>query len=200
VQSILVSAASHHNAVRVDWGDAPTWINIVVTAIALCAAIRGARTAQKVYEIESQRDEVAADERRARSGAERRTQADKVAAWCTQWEVPLTPSGQQFEYGAIIKNASDLPIYDITVEFCYIRQTAGGVSSRRSAYPIPVIPPQETERAGADELMGRSTDQLGHVNYAVAIEFRDTAGIRWRRDIHGKLAERGHTEESHGSE
>ena len=37
--------------------------------------------------------------------------------------------------------------------------------------------------------MGRSTDQLGRVVYAVAIEFRDAAGTRWRRDIRGKLGE-----------
>jgi hypothetical protein len=83
-----------------------------------------------------------------------------VAVWCTQWEVPLTPNGQQFEYGAIIKNASDLPVYDIAVEFCYVRPTAGGVFSRRNAYPIPVIPPQGTERAGADELMGDQRTSL----------------------------------------
>ena len=47
----------------VDWRDVPTWLTMVVTALALFAAVRAGQTANKVYEIESGRDARAADER-----------------------------------------------------------------------------------------------------------------------------------------
>lgn len=172
-----------------NWGDVPTWLGALVTAAALIAAF-------KVYKIESDRDARAATERREQFQAERRAQADKVAAWYAYFRpqyssAPMTAFREQ-GWAAFIRNASDLPIYDVEIDFYYVIPNAppGNVPSRRgSSDQIPVVPPQEETYIKTPSGVLDQVDAESKANHSVAIEFRDTAGARWRRDIYGKLTE-----------
>lgn len=178
-------------------GDWATWVQSAATVGALVAAIVAAVVAQKVYNIESERDERTAEERRVRFEAERRGQADKIAAWYA-W-LPQHHSGNPgidfrtpFGWSAFVRNASDLPIYDVDVEFYYVVPDApdGNVPGRRGTIDrIPVLPPQdEVAKIAPSEMLDQVAAEAQD-NHAVAIEFRDATGTRWRRDIYGKLTE-----------
>lgn len=178
-------------------GDWATWVQSIATVGALIAAVVAAVVAHRVYGLESERDERAAEERRVRAKAERRAQADQVAGWFA-WLAqdadtePRLGWRRPWGWSAFLRNASDLPIYDIIIDFYYVVPDAadGNIPGRRaSSDRIPVLPPQNEFYMAADRDMLERVAAEDQANHAVAIEFRDAAGIRWRRDIHGKLTE-----------
>jgi hypothetical protein len=168
-------------------GDWATWVQSIVTVGALVAAVIAAIEARRVYERESARDERAAEDRRARAEANRRAQADKVAGWYGLYtpavEGAVTTEHPTYEWCAFVKNGSDLPIYDVDIAYFFVVPGAPPGNSpglRSISERILVVPPQEMLRQSGPE---------NQPNYAVAIKFRDTAGVRWSRDINGELAE-----------
>jgi hypothetical protein len=96
-------------------------------------------------------------------------------------------------WAAFIKNASDLPIYDVDIDFYYVtsHSSVGNIPGRRGglAETIAVLPPQDGMQVPAHSSILGLVDPDQQKNHMVAVEFRDAAGNRWRRDIHGKLAE-----------
>jgi hypothetical protein len=101
-----------------DWGDVPTWIGAVATMLAFIAAWVAARAAWRVLELERTRD-------RLRREVEDRVQADRVAAWPSLGPSnPDDPDSPEV-WGATVRNASELPVYQVKVEFQSISPTRG---------------------------------------------------------------------------
>lgn len=117
--SLAVLAVVHRSGEA--WGDVPTWVAAVTSLLALLAAAFAGLVAYAVLDVELGRDRVAAAERAERREAEQRAQAGKVAAWYATWdgEAPFgplapPPSLQANQvYGAVIRNGSELPVYEI---------------------------------------------------------------------------------------
>lgn len=197
-----------------NWGDVPTWVGVF-------AAIAAGVVGVFLYRIESKRDQRAEDDRRLaaedrRAAAEdrrraeedrraeiedaRRAQADKVAAWFGSVEEASRararmPGYFTRRYGVYIRNASDLPIYDVRVEFYYVQDRTDGTSAwdprhrGSSVEKLRAIPPQGTEFVDMPEAIRSQVDDISEAMYMAGIEFRDAAGNRWKRDPRGQLQE-----------
>lgn len=106
----------------IDWGDAPTWLSAIVSAAALGAATMAGVAARNTWRLEHERD-------LARQDSEKAAQASLVAAypgwghelaraegWLRKdggWEDP------SFGYdcpAVLVRNASELPVYDVVIE------------------------------------------------------------------------------------
>lgn len=157
----------------VDWGDIPTWISALTTLGALVAA-------GWVVRIELRREEQAviarADERAAR---ERSEQADNVAAW---------PDWNRDRPAILIRNGSQLPIYNVRLEF-----TSGARSPRR-IQPMPMLAPGDHHAAYPGDIV--SDDGTGNFSdtshlWNVRLRFVDSAGRDWVRDEYGILRKQG---------
>lgn len=181
---------------RASWGDVATWVLAVTTLLAFVAAAFAGLVAYQLLAVESARDLRAEEERAERRDADRRAQAARVTAWYGTWRsrsvFPQSPMPDWPAYGAVIRNASDLPVYDVRVAFCIGVDPAAGVdwrSGMRYSSPdlIPVVPPGE-ERA---EIPNQTRDQEAagesEAKWLVALEFTDAAGHRWLRDPRGRL-------------
>jgi len=176
------------------WGDIPTWIVAATTLLAFIAAAYGGMIAHRLYLIESGRDTEAEVERQARREAERRAQANKVAAWFSRWEsLSLSSNGTYTRWGALVRNASDLPILDVRIFFYRVQDPGDGntwTASLGSAPPrgFRVIPPGATQTMELPESMWPPSGQdVDDQAYVVGVEFTDNANQRWRRDERGKL-------------
>jgi hypothetical protein len=167
-----------------DWGDVPTWLAFIAAVAAGIAAVF-------LYKTELERDRIAAADRRAQAEEARRSQANKVAAWyvartATYGDNVRLPGFMLF--GAMIRNASDLPIYDVYVTFYQVTHSSvagkwGVIEVAPAKLALRVVPPGETELVNAPETMGAGDQQ----RFVVGIEFRDAAGGRWERDAMGQL-------------
>lgn len=159
-----------------DWGDIPTWISSVATIMALIFAGLAALAAQRVYRIESQRDEVAAEARRQQEAFVRRTQAALVSAW---WGWGLDG------WGAFVRNASETPIYQVSLTVVDIHDPNVG-----ERVDLPIVPPAAEPVFQSTELgSGLVADGSHAVDYRVEVTFTDSAGVRWIRDQLGRLSE-----------
>jgi hypothetical protein len=139
-------------------------------------------------------------EQRRQEAEERATQADLVAAWHdnlpTRDELMIPRSTP----GAIVQNRSPLPVYEAKIEFYADAQP-------RAAVTKAVLPPREHPIPWPFELRQETgTDAFGNAIYtespsefAVALEFRDTAGQGWRRDRHGRLFKIGDADFAEGT-
>ena len=154
-----------------DWGDIPTWIAAV-------AAIGAGVIAYRVY---------------AESVEERRSaQASKIAAWYGYKTESVIDTSrvqpihvEKPIWGAFLRNASDLPVYDVTVDFY-------SPDSDDSAHTIHkrTLPPSDAPiHVKIDNIALRlySDDPKMDRYHRVEIEFTDTQGIRWHRDVKGRL-------------
>jgi len=159
-----------------DWGDVPTWLSSVATIMALCFAALAALAAQRVYKIESERDRVAAEARRQQEAFLRRTQAALVSAW---WG--WGPDG----WGAFVRNASETPIYQVSLTVLDIHDPNVG-----ERVDLPIVPPAAEPMFQPTELGGGLVADGRHaVDYRVEVTFTDSAGARWIRDQLGRLSE-----------
>jgi hypothetical protein len=196
-----------------DWGDVPTWVSAVTTILALAAAVVAAVIARRLYKIESERDRrteadrsAAAEDRRlaaedrlraeedrlAQIEGERRTQADKVAAW---WGHPVEPDGRVRTnlWKVCVRNASDLPIYDITLLLLAPDEQADGTWAPipLGSFPAPVaaVPPSDTIYVDVPSPVAGDVRFVADKNNIIGVEFRDATGTRWKRDPQGVLTE-----------
>lgn len=122
---------------------------------------------------------------------QRRAQASKVAAW---FEVRATipgKGGSALEWGAYIRNASDLPILDVTTAFHLVEDPGNGqpwepVYVADLIRPIRVILPAAERFVMLNDNL-RTQEKIGSDDYVVGIGFTDAAGNRWQRDPRGAL-------------
>ncbi len=170
-------------------------------ALAFIAAAFGGLVAYELLKIESCRDRNAAEEREQRRDAERRSQAGKVAAWYGTWrsEVVISSGGHSSSqtwphWGALISNASDLPVYNVRITYhVAVNPERRGVewdAAERHVSPdtIPVIPPG-VEKSGIPDGVRQAEEADGNEpRWLVAVSFTDADGRRWRRDPYGKLS------------
>ncbi len=195
----------------VDWGDIPAWVSGAATVLALVAAAVAAVVANKIYRIESRRDQAVANERRAQQTKETRAQASQVVIWLEE-----THPGP---FRVMYANASGLPIFDISVRL-RAAQLDGGTIYR-------VLPPikthMELQNASqridshvlSDQIIAQNTmmswatgmsegpiksvtvgggeaETIGEMSYVgVDMTFTDTSGNRWRRSGRGPLEQVG---------
>jgi len=175
------------------WGDVATWVLVAIALAAFLAAAFAGLVAYEVLRVELGRDHVAAEERRLSEDERRRSQASLVAAWFGK-----RPGIEPFlTWGAIISNASALPVYDVRVSFCVAVPAASGLTWRQgerysSPNPIHVIAPGEHHATIPPDLFRsedvfRPEDAAEKTKWLVAIEFTDAAGLRWLRDPRGTL-------------
>lgn len=175
----------------VDWGDMPAWLSAVGTVVALLFAAIAAKAAQRVYQIEFQRDVLAEQTRRQQEDRQRRAQAVLVSGW---------PGGQTDDpgpqrWGAFVRNASETPVYQANVTVLHVHDP-----DRTERFTLPVIPPgseplfrpvsldaNTTHTSGDNTGTRSSSPSVGE--YRVEITFTDSAGARWKRDQLGGLAE-----------
>ena len=175
----------------VQWGDVPGWITAVASIAALIFATIAARTASNLYRIESGRDREAEEERRERQRERRSEQASKISAWYASRPDNNGSLAEPNEYGAFIRNASELPIHNVHVAFIRKNEIEETPDSRIPAVfqVVDIVPPGDSPifvpilREIIEEVSPRDERR----NFVVAITFTDTENRRWRRDIHGQL-------------
>ena len=165
-----------------DWGDVPTWLT-TVSALAAGALIF------LIYLRAAERDRRLDADRQARADDDRRTQAAQVCGWYGRTEGQLHPQGSLVHvWGAFVRNASGLPIYDLGVEFHFTspRMDGGVWTLARATSRRKIIPPGETFVAVPEQMVREVMDSD---QYVVALSFRDAANRRWFRDPDGVLTE-----------
>lgn len=105
----------HTVLAAIAWGDAPTWLGVILAGLAGLAGFL-------IYRIESNRDERTTADARARDAEVRQQQAARVYGWYgsiikeVDWpgdDPYVRRSMRQTLWGAYVRNASDLPIYDV---------------------------------------------------------------------------------------
>jgi hypothetical protein len=177
------------------WGDIPTWLATIAASTAGVVAYR-------VYRIEAGRDQLAADERR-------KAQAGKVAAWYGNRQDGTRLEGGAVQpqqvpnlvWGAYVRNASDLPVTDVTVSF-YTPPSAADNSTTpegdsaegwqiHTIHKVALPPSDNPVHLAIDEtaLRAYSGDPRNDAFHRVEIEFTDTLGTRWHRNSKGRLRE-----------
>jgi hypothetical protein len=165
------------------WGDVPTWIGAVATVLAFGAAAFAGWSAWKVLTLERERD---ADRRRA----DEAVQAVKIAAWPSVVRSdPVDPDSGPV-WGAALRNASDLPVYQVHVEFVPIRSSGG-----QHSVVLELVPPGEWLLSGVElyprpgqPLLRADARDLPDRPYVIELRFVDAADRAWRRTWQGLLA------------
>jgi hypothetical protein len=187
------------------WGDVPTWGLLVGAAFTVVFAGRAFNsqskqlkdqqaTNEKLAEVlPLQADELreSLDERAREKENQRRAQASKVAAWFEVREMFPGKSASALEWGARIRNGSDLPILDVTTAFHSVKDPGNGQPwtpeyAADMVRPIRVIPPAGERSIQFHDSL-RSQEKISPHHYVVSIGFTDAAGYRWRRDPRGAL-------------
>jgi hypothetical protein len=128
------------------------------------------------------------EQRERAADEERRSQAARVTAWFAR-PVPEGP------WGAIIRNASDLPILDVRTFFNYIAEKWQGgdwepVMRGGPVEKIRVLPPLQDRFIEIPAQVRNMIKECDDSVYAVSIEFTDADGNRWERDPRGALVPR----------
>lgn len=125
---------------------------------------------------------------------QKRAQANKVAAWFGWQDIPgRSIADDPGGWGAFIRNASDLPIFDVRVFFNWVNENFDGSwSPANRGGPIErtrVIPPEKTSFVPIPESVQNMHDpgSITEQNFVVSIEFTDVAGHKWERDARGAL-------------
>jgi hypothetical protein len=161
----------------VDFGDLPTWL-------ATLGALIAARYAYRAYQLERARDQEAL-------AKERRAPAEMITAWVGPRK-PRDRSGHFEGPRVTVRNASSTVIYDVTVS------TAWNDGISESGF-IPLIPPGQDDTSVMvnaeqlsiihDEVTNAPEEGYDHLlqGVRVLLNFRDSAGVRWRRDPDGGL-------------
>lgn len=168
----------------VDFGSVADWVNAAGTLGAFGAAlfagtvaVRSYRTQQKA--IDRQLAGHVEDERR-RAQSERQWQASKVAVWVfrgrNNWTVHAA-------------NSSGLPVYRLTVRISGEEPPFSVAIERGTQSPTPADTAHKLTNALRVVLDQRNAVHMDPNKLHVAIAFTDAAGVRWRRDEHGKLDE-----------
>ena len=157
--------------------------------------------------VEADRDaaRLAADvEQAAQREAAQRAQARGITSWFAYF--PLSVHGtpvrevaptakQPFTWGGAVRNASELPIFDVRLFYFRVNDPRDGsrwtaIQVYDSVDIIRVVPPGQTRNEVLpDRVRGQYEDCNDQV-YVVGIEFTDANGVRWYRDERGTLEER----------
>jgi arabinogalactan oligomer/maltooligosaccharide transport system substrate-binding protein len=175
-----------------DLGDVPTWIGAVASLCALVGAGLAAWQAYRIYRLESARDRSARAEQQDRDTLARRRQASLVSAWWGYAGDGEPDSDDPRQWGAFVRNASELPVFRTTITV--VNRTSAELAE---SFDLPAIPPAGQpvfHRLRGHGAQTRLADwvRAGRVfDYRVVLAFTDSSGLRWIRDQHGVLHECG---------
>jgi hypothetical protein len=141
-----------------------------------------------VYKTEKQRDE------QARTEAER-AQAVRVSGWCAQYsEVRSDGTPTDTRWHVFVRNASELPIYNVEIKFYFPTHVAGGEPATESAWVERgqitfsiAVPGAEPTRCPLSSGMLRQVGQEDANLFRPSLTFTDSAGRHWHRDRSGTL-------------
>jgi hypothetical protein len=181
---------------RGNWGNVPAWVLAVTTLLAFVAAAFAALVTYELLRIESRRVAVAVAELRQREEAQRRAQASRVAAWYGRWSSVVKGPGMTADHrewrrwGAIISNASDLPVYNVRVSLCVAVDPCAGLTWRqgeRFAGALRLVSPGQEHVEMPDSVRTEEEANGNQPTWLVAIEFTDASGVQWLRDPWGRL-------------
>jgi hypothetical protein len=135
-------------------------------------------------------------EDRERAERERHeSQATGVAAWFA-WAPPTSGAGGPLSgasaWGATIRNASSLPVFDVSVFFHHIEEPVAGrgwtpVPAGSATAPVRVLPPMDEKHVMIPQAVRNQLQQCNDSVYTVSIWFTDASGNRWERDARGAL-------------
>lgn len=166
-------------------GDWAAWANNLITTAALIAAVVAARS---VHRLERQRDEQARDDAA-------RAQAVCVSGWCGQYFTELDVNHEPINerWHMFVRNASELPVYDVDITFQFPSRVVGGEPAadaewmERGQMGFPFVPPGDTTRCPLpDHMLGQvGPNDAGH--FRPSLIFSDAAGRHWQRDRSGIL-------------
>jgi hypothetical protein len=147
----------------------------------------------EVLELQAREIRASLEERKHAAEEERRSQAAKVTAW-------LAPSDAVGAWEARIRNASDLPIFDVRTFFHKLHKVdpvpGGGnwVSVGQVEVPpdqiICVFRPKSDRTVAAPEKVQEMFGEVNDRRCVVSIEFTDANGSHWERDPRGALVSR----------
>jgi hypothetical protein len=166
-------------------GNAPTYLAALIAGFAAFFAYKSSRASIRTAKIATRQfarlREVEDAEKRAKHAA----QAYQIAAWYRR------PENLSESYFTIqFSNASNLPAYEIVIE---IRLLDGSVETSRS---VTQLPPGHrfTNDALNQTLLGLRdkipvTKDRGLDSKTLTVSFNDAQGVRWRRNLGGRLAE-----------
>lgn len=199
-------------ATETEAGSMADWVAAMATVAAFGAAVLAARYAAGAFALETGRDAQFL-------ATHRRSQAALVAAWperfLPHWD--HHPDGtstvvEGISGGvAMLRNASDVPVTNVHVDFTVILTYADGIAETQTKYlggeDMAILPPSAEPREirwwsdaptavmipGVPTL-GDGQDYPDHGTYdparlVVDITFRDASGILWHRDHSGRLSE-----------
>jgi hypothetical protein len=161
----------------------PTWFGAGASGGALVAAALAARAAWAVLRVERGRDE---EEREA----QKRVQAERFAGWASVVRSDPADSGSPSKWGASLRNASELPVYEVRVVY---EPIASGYEVEDPA-DLEVVPPGEWMVTGhhlyprpSQPRFRPDAGDIPDLTYRIALRFTDAAGRWWRRDRQGAL-------------
>ena len=154
------------------WGDIPSWMSAFGSVFALGFAAVAVVVARRMYQIESERDQVSAEARSVQESFARRAQAASVSAWCG-----VSRDGR---WGAFVRNASETPVYQ-----AYLTVLGPDDHSDGTKVDYPVVAPNDALFCPLDN--DRPTPRT--TARRVKLSFTDAAGVRWMRNQYGRLTE-----------
>lgn len=172
------------NTVR--WGDFPTWVAALGTVLAFLATVVLLWLQYRALkDVES--------DRRARDDDDRRHQARMVAAWCLNvrrqaWASPpgTEPPPDWPTVSIAYTNVSDEPVYDVSV----IVKEHWGPRTDSWVLRLGVVGPRQERQETLLVPIASALVKEG-VKPPVEVQFRDAAGIAWRRADDGALTNLG---------
>jgi hypothetical protein len=151
---------------------------------------RANATHGEVLELQAEEIRESLKQREREAEAQRRSQAARVTAW-----IARTDAAGSWE--ARIRNASDLPIFDVRTFFHAIHKNPvrGGWDPVGQGGPPPdeticVFPPQTDRSVAVPEKVQAIFGEVTDRTYVVSVEFTDAAGNSWERDPRGALIPR----------
>lgn len=152
----------------------------------------------EVLELQAKELSASLEERIREAEGKRRAQAAQVTAWFAWAEVTgassegFTAASFANDWGPTVRNASDLPVFDVRVTFNYIAEQANGREWAATpcgtlVKPIRVMPPMSERHFSIPSEVRNQITECSDDVYAVSIWFTDAAGNRWERDPRGAL-------------
>jgi hypothetical protein len=116
-------------------------------------------------------------------------QAEKVGAWPNGVAADPSDANSPLAWGALVRNGSDLPVYQVQVEFVPIRRWQG-----RTTVVIELVPPGDWLVSGRKvypkpESATSRPDlwDLPERTFVIELRFADSNGRVWRRSADGLL-------------
>ena len=167
-------------------GTSPEWISAFAAVGALVAATGAALQAKSLFQVESARDQAAAQNRK-------RTQARAISAWVA---AEIDADDRECSYGMVISNSSSEMIFDVRVEI------TGKAGEPLSPATFTVLPPGDYYLAEtAEKWVWSYPSEIGSFENEIrpitkskrrritSLAFRDSDDVRWRRFESGTLQE-----------